>query len=191
MNKKILTLLLSTALAACSTQHKDAHFSAIEPESLLQTSKEVHNFNLEGDSSIKRLKQWIGEDTPTYAEVACSDISKLCVRAKKLLKAYGVAVRQPEGTVSADIKLVYDRNVALDCDQTYRDRPINPYNFTSSSLGCSVSANMVRMVSDRSEFFNPVMRGYMDAKRAAYIYDTSNQKPVSTTDLQTLNPTGR
>ena len=60
---------------------------------------------------------------------------------------------------------------ARDCENRYIDDTINPYNLNHPTFGCSISVNMVQMVTDKREFTNPSLMDYPDANKMRQVMD--------------------
>lgn len=142
--------------------------------------------NLDSESSVDRIKEWIKDSPPATAEIGCSDSSRMCRRVVKLLEAHGINVVDASGA-EVDVKLIFSQISARDCEVGFVDRPVNPYGYTSGGFGCSVSSNSVRMVSDRTQFTNPGMVGRMDGSRASMVYNAYSSRSIDTTDLMPKN----
>lgn len=180
-----LLTLITVVLGACSEIPKEAYNRPITPETLLDRSLERVTLNLSSKESLDTLTSWVERKAPGKAEVSCSESSKLCKSARKVLKSYGVDVVD-SSSADSDIVLVYEKISARDCDSSYMDMPINPYNFNAPHFGCAVSANTIRMVSDRSQFYSPAMSGNSDASRAVKTYDHYRDRPQEDMETQIL-----
>lgn len=189
-NTKIYLLTLAAVvLAGCSEIPKEAYNRPITPETLLDRSLERVTLNLSSKESLDTLTNWVERKAPGRAEVSCSASSKLCGSARKVLKSYGVEVVD-SSSADSDIVLIYDKIAARDCDSSYMDMPINPYNFNAPHFGCAVSANTIRMVSDRSQFYSPAMTGTPDASRAVKTYDHYRDSPQEDMETEILVGSG-
>jgi len=179
-------LLLIMMMSGCSSIPENTRFDAIKPETLMQSRNNTVSLNINSSDDISRLKSWLESEIPSRAEVGCVTSTKTCSRIMKLLSAYGVSIAEVSG-LGSDVKLTYSRVTARDCNPEYIDRVINPYNFGYNSAGCATSANIIRMVSDRTQFSNPRTSGDADAVRAAKVYNSYIGSPVGDTQLQILN----
>jgi len=169
MIKKILyTSALSVILVACSHIPKEAYFDRGQPESLLDVSSEVVNLKIESPASIQEITGWINQDQPTRAELNCPDGDALCGKVQKVLHQFGVPVKYTSASDN-NVVLVYERVLARDCENRYIDNPINPYNLSHPTFGCSNAVNMVQMVSDKRQFISPPLMDYADGDKAAQV----------------------
>lgn len=160
MNRIVSKLILGAALltlAACGPKPGDsAYMNRGGPESLIDVSSEAVNLNIATKKDVDALSQWIAGDAPTRADLQCDISSKTCKDALNVLKKKGVEVTS---TPSANntVTLVYERILARDCNQRYREPQGQMYNAPHPALGCSVAANIVQHVSDKSVFVNPAI----------------------------------
>lgn len=142
-------------LAAC-TMPKDAAFmNRGGPESLLDVSSEVVTVNVATPGDVDALARWVEGDHPSRVELQCDVSAPHCKKAIKLLESKGIPlVTVPSAANTA--MLVYERILARDCNQRFREPDSSSvYNAPSPALGCSIAANMVQHVSDKSVFINP------------------------------------
>jgi Pilus biogenesis CpaD protein (pilus_cpaD) len=168
MNRKnIFTiLLLSAALAACSKIPKEAYYTRGQPESLIDKTSEVVNLKVESPANVDEITTWINHDQPTRAELKCMAGDSLCNEVTTVLHQFGVPVRyapSPDNTLA----LIYERVQARDCENRYIDNTVNPYNLNHPTFGCTISVNMVQMVTDKREFTNPALMDYPDANKTS------------------------
>lgn len=168
MKKKFLntvaSALLATTVIGCDVIPDQAYFNRGEPESLLDESSEIVNFELNDYNSLDELLNWVNQDQPTRAEIYCMDGDPLCMEAEQVLQQFGVAavfVASPDRRVT----LVYDRILARDCENRYIENGINPYNLHHPTYGCSVASNAVQMVTDKRQFTAPALLEMPDAER--------------------------
>lgn len=164
----ILLSLFAVALLSggCTKLPAEAYFERGHPESLLDESSEVVNFDVIGPESLDELVVWINEDQPTRAELYCQDGDMLCLDTYELLEQFGVPimyVSSPDNVVT----LVYERVIARDCENRFIDNSVNPYNLPHPTHGCSVAANIVQMVTDKRQFTSPPLLDYNDGRTAA------------------------
>lgn len=169
--KKTLTILLSatTLATACSQIPPEAYYNRAEPESLLDVSSEVVNLPVSSEQSLDELTNWVNRDQPSRAELYCDDTNPQCAAAVEVLNLYGIPTNR---MASGDnmVSLVYERVLARDCENRYIDNSINPYNFNSPTLGCSVAVNMVQSVTDKHQFVRPNLLDTPDARKAVQAY---------------------
>jgi hypothetical protein len=168
MNKKLHTLFAiacSTVLlsSACTKLPPESYYERGQPESLLDESAEVVNFDLIGPESLDELLVWINEDQPTRAELYCQDGDLLCLESYELLEQFNIPVMYVSSGDNV-ATLVYERVIARDCENRYIDNSVNPYNLPHPTYGCSVAANMVQMVTDKRQFTSPPLLDYIDGE---------------------------
>jgi type IV pilus biogenesis protein CpaD/CtpE len=164
--KKYFVLLVSSFLvAACSKIPNEAYSERGTPQSLLDVSSEMVNVEISSEASIDEIKDWIEQDQPSRAVVSCANGDVLCGSAADVLDVYGVDYEEQVSDYS-EVSLVYERIIARDCNNTYIDNRINPYNLNHPSFGCSTASNIVQMVTNRQEFVNPSLLGYVDGRSA-------------------------
>lgn len=172
---KYILLLMPVFLVACSKLPPEAHFARGAPESLLDVSSEVVNLSVGSEASVDELAEWIQQDQPTRAELYCPESSDQCVAAQEALDLYGVPTLYV-ASVENVASLVYERVLARDCENRYIDNHINPYNLNHPTLGCSVAANMVQMVSDKHQFVRPNLMEPAESYKAVQTYHTYLEK---------------
>lgn len=165
--KKLTLLVLTLALPACNEIPAAAYYDRGDPENLLDVSSEVVTMNLSSTSAMSELTSMVAQDPPTRVQMSCSPRDGLCMEARRMFEQYAVPV---EPSDSAGITMVYERVIARDCENRYIDNSINPYNLHYLTFGCSVSANMVQMVSDKRQFTNPSLMDYPDGEKAYQVY---------------------
>ncbi len=165
-NNILSACALSIVLVACSTIPKEAYFNRGEPESLLDASSEVVNLKVDSPASVREVTNWINQDQPTRAELNCTDGTRVCRQVQSVLHQFSVPVKYTSGSDNT-VVLVYDRVLARDCENRYIDDRINPYNLNHPTFGCSMSVNMVQMVSDKRQFTTPQLMDYSDADKSA------------------------
>lgn len=167
---QLLTIISVFVLSACDKIAPEGFANRGAPESLLDISAETVSVPLSSDHSIDELIDWVDQDQPTAAQLYCVESDVLCAAAEEVLSLYGVEYEfiPSESNV---VNFVYERVLAHDCENRFVDNTINPYNLNHPTYGCSVSSNMLQMVSDRSQFVNPALSGYPDAERALKGYD--------------------
>ena len=165
--KKILSLsLLASALllSACDRIPPEAYYNRGAPESLLDQSSEVVNFNVDSPAGIDELVDWVNQDQPTRAELYCTDGSALCLEAHDVLLQFGVDVLFVPSDDNV-VTLIYDRVLARDCENRYIDNSINDYNLNHPTYGCSMASNMLQMVTDKRQFTSPALLDFPGAQR--------------------------
>jgi|OM-RGC.v1.015999293 Type IV pili component len=164
VTKTILAAMLATTIAGCDIIPGQAYFNRGNPESLLDQSSEIVNFELSDYNSLDELLNWVNQDQPTRAEIYCMDNNPICMEAEQVLQQFGVAsvfVASPDNRVT----LVYDRVIARDCENRYIENGVNPYNFNHPTFGCANASNMVQMVTDKRQFTAPALLELPDAER--------------------------
>lgn len=157
-------------LGACNEIPKSAYFDRGSPHSLLDASSEVVNVALMSEASIDEVVQWIDQDQPTQAELYCLQDDPLCLKALETLEMFRVPV-QYVSAADNNLVLVYDRVIARDCENRYIDNPINPYNLSHPTFGCSTAVNMVQMVGDKRQFVSPALLDFRDGDKAVQDYE--------------------
>jgi hypothetical protein len=150
----ILLLTALTVSACVSTNTK-----RVEPESLLNSSKEDVSFELVNNDSIGAIVKWVNDDKPTGAQLNCNTKGKQCQQAQKILKSRLIPfkVAKPATDTPESVKLLYARVSAKDC--------------SSNLLGCSVSVNSLQMVTDHNTFVAPSLSDQQDAAKAIRGYN--------------------
>jgi type IV pilus biogenesis protein CpaD/CtpE len=174
-NTPLLALLL--ALPACSEIPAQAYFNRGNPENLIDGSSEVVTMKLSSTTALNELASMVAQDPPTRVELNCAANDGLCMEARQLFDQYAVPVDVNAGPQG--ITMIYERVVARDCENRYIDNSINPYNLHHPTFGCSISANMVQMVSDKRQFTNPNLMDYADGEKAYQVYRVYLRTPES------------
>lgn len=162
------SLIIASALAltACGPVPPDsAYLNRGGPESLLDVSSEVVTLGTASDHELDELAKWIERDHPTRAELNCAPGDKRCDEAEKILELEGVPI-VTGNSVDRSVTLVYERILARDCDQRFKDNRANFYNTNHPAFGCSVAANIVQHVTNKQEFISPNLSDDPSAKRA-------------------------
>lgn len=183
MKKTILASILTatTFLAACDIMPPESYYNRGAPESLLDQSSEVVNFNVDSPAGIDELVDWVNQDQPSRAELYCADGDSLCMEAHDVLTQFGVDVLFIPSQDNV-VTLIYDRIIARDCENRYIDNSINDYNLNHPTFGCSTASNMLQMVTDKRQFTSPSLLDYPGAKRLDRMMRGYNQpydvKPV-------------
>jgi hypothetical protein len=168
MNTKNLltTFALGLVVVACSQIPKEAYFSRGQPESLIEKSSKVVTLQIASPASIEEITGWINRDQPTRAELKCFDGDSLCNEVHSVLHQFGVPTTYSE-TQNNSVALIYEKVQAHDCETRYIDNVINPYNLNHPTFGCTVSLNMVQMVTDKREFTDPQRMDYANAGKTS------------------------
>ena len=166
-SKHTLTALISLVAlvgAGCSEIPPEAHYNRGSPESLLDVSSEVVNFQLNGLDAVHEVADWVNQDQPTRAELYCAESDLTCLETKDMLMQFGVPITF---IAAADntVTLIYERILARDCENRFIDNSINPYNFNHPTFGCSLASNMVQMVTDKQQFVSPALLDYADGHK--------------------------
>ncbi len=183
--KSLVAIALLSSVAACSAIPPEAYFERGHPEALLDQSSEVVNFELADYSALDDLLNWVNQDQPTRAELYCLDGDSTCIEAEQILQQFGVStvfVASPDNMVT----LVYERVLARDCENRYIENGVNPYNLPHPTLGCTISSNIVQMVTDKRQFTSPALLDLPDAERIERVMDGYRQ-PYNTTPTE-VNP---
>lgn len=156
------------SFAAC-TAPDSAYYSRGTPESLLDVSSEVVNLSVAGPQELQELSDWVESDQPTRAELYCMDGDIRCNEARQVLDLQGVPTMLVPSPAN-NVALVYERILARDCNQRFRDNTSNNRNLNHAAWGCSVSANVVQHVSDKQQFVSPNLMDIQPATGAAQAY---------------------
>lgn len=165
----LVSLAALVALTACKRPSDAAYYNRGGPEALLDVSSEVVNLSVAGPNELSQLNAWIEQDQPSRAELYCS-AGPSCSDARKVLELQGVPVMQVP-SMDNSVALVYERILARDCTQRYRDDGSNNYNAPHTALGCSISANIVQHVSDKQQFVKPNLTDLPRATGSVAAYD--------------------
>lgn len=151
-------LALATAAllgsAACSKIPPEAYFNRGSPESLIDYSSEVVNLSVGSPQEVNEFSSWVNRDQPSRAELYCTSGSAQCNEAKQVLDLFSVPYTHVP-SAQATVTLIYERNLARDCEQRYMENGENHYNLNHPTFGCSISANIVQHVSDKKQILNP------------------------------------
>lgn len=168
--------------AACTVQPPESYFTRGGPESLMDQSSEVVTFDINTDTGVSDMTNWINQDQPSRAELACDQASPGCNQAQQSLNQFGVPVTfAPSGDNT--VALYYDRVVARDCENRFIDNSVNPYNLTHPTLGCSIASNMVQHITDKRQITSPTLLDYQDGERIERAMDGYKQ-PYNTVPMQ-------
>jgi hypothetical protein len=192
MKKYFLLVMVSSLVVGCSRIPDEAYNNRGTPESLLDVSSEAVAVELVSQDSVDEVKDWIESDQPSRAIIYCANGDMLCSSVGEALDLYGVEHETMPADYS-EVSLVYERVIARDCNNAYVDNRINPYNFNHPAFGCSMASNMVQMVTNRNEFVNPDLLGYMDGRSAAKgmrayrFFDAKKSFSSSSTNGLTVN----
>jgi hypothetical protein len=178
MKKFFVYSLSLIALTACSEIPREAYYDRGVPESLLDVSSEVVNFNLDSEQSVSNVSEWVAQDLPTRAEVYCLESDPTCLETVSVLEQYGVPVLFVAASDNS-VALIYERVLSRDCDNRYIDNPYNPYNLNHPTFGCSMASNMVQMVSDKRQFVSPELKDFHDAEKTIQVFDQYLVSPVN------------
>lgn len=163
MRQFLLLSLLVVGLAACSKNHPQVVMG--QPEMLLDVSSERISLDLNTMDAIDELTDWVNQDQPTIARLACNDEDLICIRAKEVFNMFAVEVEHMPSSANA-VELVYDRITVRDCDNRFFSNHRNGSNLNHPAFGCSTAVNIVQMVTDKQEFANPTISDPQDAEKA-------------------------
>lgn len=179
------TALLLLGLVSACGRYEDGTFSRGAPERLLDVSSEVVNLSVATSAQVDELSQWVGRDQPTRAELYCSEGAPLCREARQVFDLYGVPVTfVSSGNQTAT--LVYERVLARDCNQSFRDDLQLWQNEHHPAFGCAISANIVQHVTQKQQIVNPNLTDYRDAESAVNNY-TSYQRAETSKQQEDYN----
>ncbi len=157
-------LVMLGILTACGG-YEDGSFSRGTPERLLDVSSEVVNLGVRSSTEVDELSQWISRDQPTRAELYCTEGEQFCRESRQVLELYGVPFTfVPSNTQTAT--LVYERVLARDCDQRFKDELDQWRNENHAAFGCSISGNIVQHVTQKQQFISPNLGDFRDAETA-------------------------
>lgn len=174
ITRGVLVLVALGMLTACEVKKPESTaFMHRGPESLIDVSSEVVTLNIATQKDLSDLRKWIASDAPTRAELQCDVGTRICRDALKMLEKKGVAISTLPSPANS-VTLVYERILARDCKQRYRDQRTSLYNEPSKSFGCATSANVVQQVSDKSVFVNPALSDTPSAVNAVNAIHRSN-----------------
>lgn len=186
------TLIGFTALSslllvctACSEIPKEAYYAHGQPESLLEKSDSHATFSLSSSNSMSTVVNWLNQSNPKEAALRCQETSKNCNKLERLLVKKGITVTRTMARNNQAV-FTYTTVKARDCENRYIDNMINPYNLNYPTLGCSVAANSVQMVTDRKDFIDPNLSDLPDARKSRQVMDQYNTPSKATTDFTTL-----
>lgn len=183
--KSLAAFVLLSSVAACSAIPHEAYYDRGHPEDLLDQSSEIVNFELNDYSALDDLLNWVNQDQPTRAELYCMEADSTCAEAEQILQQFGVST---VFVASGDnmVTLVYERVLARDCENRYIENGVNPYNLPHPTFGCTISSNIVQMVTDKRQFTSPALLDLPDAERMQRVMDGYRQ-PYNTSPT-TVNP---
>ncbi len=173
--KTSLCLLSVLMLPACMDVPPGAYYNHGDPENLLQVTTESVHVNLNTRSDIRELAGILKDVRPTRAELSCPQGDSVCAQAVQLLDAHDIPASYTGNASDHSVALLYQRTVAHDCENRYIDNTRNQHNLPAPTLGCSVTANMVQMVTNKNQFTNPGLLDYPDADKAAQTYSNYAQ----------------
>ena len=175
---KLLKLLsLVVLLSACSDLKEGyVYHTNGQPEALLDLSAEIVNFDITTESSVDQIVDWIATDTPTRAEVYCTDNDPVCLETQDALYNLGVPFEYIAASDNS-ITLVYERVLTRDCESRYINNTYNQSNLNHPTFGCSAASNMVQMVTDKKQFVAPNLLDYPDAEKGVSAYEMYLERP--------------
>lgn len=171
--------------AGCSEIPKEAYYAHGQPESLLEKSSDHATFSLSAPHSVSTVMNWLDTANPKDATLRCQETSKNCNKLERLLVKKGITVTRTMAR-SNQVIFTYTTVKARDCENRYIDNMINPYNLNYPTLGCSVAANSVQMVTNRKDFVDPNLSDLPDARKSRQVIDQYNAPSKATTDFTAL-----
>ena len=155
LNDKKVTITDSTDLT-----------TPVQPEYLIDYTKEKVSFSLEKENSLVDLNDWIVNDMPSNALLSCSKSDKSCKEASLILEKSSIPFKYLEDNKKS-VTLVYNKITTRDC--SYSNKKSGNY-----LLGCATSYNMIGMISDYRQFVNPNLLEARDAGFATQNYNNLN-----------------
>lgn len=158
------------ALGACSQIPPVNYSNRGTPESLMDVAVEQVTVPIDGAAGIDDLIGVLNQRQPTSATLQCATDDMLCKNARRVLQQFAVPSTEVSSAGGNQVVLVYEQLMARDCDPSYVDNTINPYNLSHPSFGCANAANMMMMVSDKRQFTNPALLGYSDGTKSRQVY---------------------
>jgi hypothetical protein len=170
----LLCILLTTA---CVEIPPGAYYNRGDPENLIDVSSESVHITLASQENIQELEGALRDAPPTRAELSCIETDTLCVQAQRALARRAIPL-QFTGDSESAVSLVYERVVARDCENRYIDNSRNNHNLPPATFGCSITGNMVQMVTDKRQFTEPRLMDYPDGEKAVQVYG-NYLKPTS------------
>lgn len=157
-------------MASCTSPTPDAYFNPGDTEDALMVVNELDYIDLSDPQSTHVIEEMIAQKKPTRATVNCDPTHATCKEIRKILENHTIRYSgAPKGSL---VTLEYERVVAKDCNSRYINNSNNNHNLHHSSFGCAMRANTAQMVSDKQQFVNPKLLGYMDGEKAASVYDS-------------------
>lgn len=171
-----LCLLPCLLITACNVP-PGAYYNRGDPENLIDVSTEVVHVNMVLNDDLKALEHILQDDPPTRAELGCAASDDVCAKAGRMLDKADIAASYVTGGDKEGVDLIYDRVVARDCENRYIDNSSNNHNLPPPTFGCSITSNMVQMVTDKQQFTNPNLTDYPDAEKAVQAYEHYRNPP--------------
>ncbi len=186
----ILTLSVATMLAACTQLPKEAYYTHGQPESLFIHSKQQKQFAVNSKANVKEILNWVKNENPSTASLACQDDSKYCNKIERVLERGGVTTTRSQAEHNS-VTFTYDHTAARDCDAHYIDNMINPYNLNHPAFGCSVAVNTVQMVTNKKVFSDPhLMDDIEDGRKGVQSTDLYNTPSKPDTNFSAMVTSG-
>lgn len=160
MFKKIIVFVLfSSLLSGCIPFVPFVMLTPLTPEHQLDINSEEISFKIAGKGVLNEVESWIANEEPSKAVFSCSNIDKkLCDSVSVMLEDYDLKYDKISSNDNHDyIVLVYQRVKARNCEM--------------KEFGCSVSKNILHIVSNYSQFVNPPISDMQDSKKAISVYN--------------------
>lgn len=167
---KIYLLSCVALVSACSPRPLTPTPNAGDPERLIDLSSEVVTLSLASPNALSKLSNMISQDPPARATLSCSFKDTRCTQAKELFDRRGIPLKTTKNDKAATVELSYERVVTRDCNPRYTDDLGESVDATYPAFGCSVSGNIVQMVSDKKQFTNPSLLDFPDGEKAVQNY---------------------
>lgn len=173
------------AVSACQSPGPGDYANRGDPERLLTTTAEIMYIDLAPAGALDQLTDAIEQDAPARAILNCHVDKSACKKAKRILDKHHIA---SENTGAGnDVTLIYEHVIARDCEQRYIDNSSNIYNLHAKSFGCSITGNMVQMVTDKRQFTDPGLLGYRDGETAAQVYENYSKPSAGSSSSEDGN----
>jgi hypothetical protein len=177
------------ALNACAnTTPPSAYQTLTDPEALMMMASDMVTIDLGNKNYTERLGDALTVNPPNRAILNCKSTTVACKKAKTILSKNKISTESTDN--GNNVTLVYDRVAARDCTNRYIDNSQNPNNLNYAAFGCSISANIAQMVSDKKQITNPNLLDYQDGEKAASTYSNYVNPPVASSSSSSSSSQG-